>query len=251
MQILFSNMKKIFFLLTFTSLLTATQGQSAFEKAKVEILCQAIRFNHIMQNKAEIANKLDCTSLETMNKSLPNASRASKNVLAAYKSKNYAHIPEEINRIKQLKKDILLEFKKLAPRISKSAEFQAKWQKGIDSLSIILDQNLSLPNEEGVQVENKNNDNKEHELEETVIPYERNTNKIPSSETNSNTGLWIISILAVLIAFLSVGYAYLTQKTTTHKLKEMEGLLKERYNHLDVRMDKMLTREEFRKQNPL
>ena len=251
MQILFSNMKKIFFLLIFTSLLTATQGQSAFEKAKIEILCQAIRFNHIMQNKAEIANKLDCTSLETMNKSLPNASRASKNVLAAYKSKNYANIPEEINRIQQLKKDILLEFKKLAPRISKSAEFQAKWQKGIDSLSIILDQNLSLPNEEGVQVENKNNDNKEHELEETVIPYERNTNKLPSPETNSNTGLWIISILAVLISFLSVGYAYLTQKTTAHKLKEMEGLLKERYNHLDVRMDKMLTREEFRKQNPL
>lgn len=244
-------MKKTFFLLIFNSFLLMSYGQNDFEKAKIEILCQAIRFNHIMQNKAEIANKLDCSSLETMNKTLPNASRASKNILAAYKNKAYANITDDTKKIQQLKKDILAEFKKLAPRISKSADFQAKWQKGMDSLSAVLDQSLSLPNDEGVQVENKDNDNKEHELEETVIPYERNNTKLPTPENSSNTGLWIISILAVLIAFLSVGYAYLTQKTTAHKLKEIEGLLKERYNHLDVRMDKMLTREEFRKQNPL
>lgn len=224
---------------------TTVYGQNAFEKAKVEILCQTIRYNHIMQNKAEVANKLDCSSLETMNKSLPNASRASKNILSIYKKKTYAQISDETTRIQALKKDVLLEFKKLAPRISKSAEFQAKWQQGLDSISVALEQSLALPSDEGVQVENK-----EHELEETVIPYEHNTNKLPALES-SNTGLWIISILAALISFLSLGYAYLTQKTTAHKLKEIETLLKERYNQLDVRMDKMLTREEFRKQNPL
>jgi hypothetical protein len=243
-------MKKAFPFSILICLFTATYGQSAFEKAKIEILCQAIRFNHIMQNKAEIANKLDCSSLETISKTLPNASRASKNILASYKNKSYSQISDETKRIQQLKKDILLEFKKLAPRISKSAEFQAKWQRGLDSISVALDQSLALPTDEGVQAENKNNDNKDNELEETVIPYERNNNKIPAPES-SNTGLWIISILAVLISFLSVGYAYLTQKTSTHRLKEMENLLKERYNHLDTRMDKMLTREEFRKQNPL
>jgi len=250
-KILSFNMKKIFFSLIFSSFLSAAYGQNAFEKAKIEILCQAIRFNHLMQNKAEVANKLDCSSLETMSRTLPNASRASKNILAAYKSKTYANISEEIKKIQQLKKEVLLEFKKLAPRISKSADFQEKWQKGIDSLSVVLDQSLSLPTEEGVQVESKNKENKAYELEETVIPYEPNANKLPNPETSSNTGLWIISILAVLISFLSVGYVYLTQKTTAHKLKEMEGLLKERYNHLDVRMDKMLTREEFGKHNPL
>ena len=243
-------MKKIFSFSVLICLFTATYGQSTFKKAKIEILCQTIRFNHIMQNKAEVANKLDCSSLETMNKSLPNASRASKNILAAYKNKTYPQITEETKKIQQLKKDVLLEFKKLAPLISKSAEFQAKWQQGLDSISLALDQSLALPNDEGVQVENKNNENKDHELEETVIPYEHNPNKLPAPES-SNTGLWIVSILAVLISFLSVGYAYLTQKTTAHKLKEMEALLKERYNHLDTRMDKMLTREEFRKQNPL
>lgn len=244
-------MKKVFSFSVLTFLFTATYGQNAFEKAKIEILCQAIRFNHIMQNKPEIANKLDCSSLETMSKSLPNASRASKNILTAFKNKNYAQISDETKRIQQLKKDVLLELKKLAPRISKSAEFQAKWQQGLDSISAVLDQNLSLPSDEGVQIENKHNDNKSYELEETIIPYERNNNnKLPTPETSSNTGLWIISILAVLISFLSVGYAYLTQKTSTHQLKEMEALLKERYNHLDTRMDKMLTREEFRKQNP-
>ncbi|GAB4123391.1 MAG: hypothetical protein OHK0045_23600 [Raineya sp.] len=243
-------MKKIFFLLILAALFTTTYGQSSFEKAKIEILCQAIRFNHIMQNKAEIANKLDCSSIETMNKSLPNASRASKNILAAYKNKTYPNIAEEIDKIKKLKKDILSELKKLAPRISKSADFQAQWQRGLDSLSAVLDQSLSLPNEEALQVEDKTPENKETKLEETIIPYERDANKLPNPEAGSNTGLWIISILAVLISFLSVGYAYITQKTSTHKLQEMEKLLKERYNHLDTRIDKMLTREEFRKQNP-
>ena len=243
-------MKKAFPFSILICLFTATYGQSAFEKAKIEILCQAIRFNHIMQNKAEIANKLDCSSLETISKTLPNASRASKNILASYKNRSYSQISDETKRIQQLKKDVLLEFKKLAPRISKSAEFQEKWQQGLDSLSAILDKNLSLPSNEDAQAENKTPESKETELQETIIPYEGNT-KLPAPEPSSNTGLWIISILAVLIAFLSVGYAYLTQKTTAHKLKELENLLKERYNHLDTRMDKMLTREEFRKQNPL
>lgn len=247
-------MKKIFSLLLPFFSLSAIYGQNAFEKAKLEILCQTIRFNHTMQGKADIANKIDCSSLETMSKTLPNASRASKDILVRYKSKNYPQITDENAKIRQLKKEVVSELKKLAPRISKAADFQAKWQQGLDSLSAALDQQLSLPTEEGVQVENKpstSTDNKDSELEETVIPYERNSNKLPTPEASSNTGLWIISILAVLIAFLSVGYAYLTQKTTAHKLKEMEGLLKERYNHLDVRMDKMLTREEFRKHNPL
>ncbi|MCU0440249.1 MAG: hypothetical protein MUC49_20355 [Raineya sp.] len=222
-------------------------GQTEFEKAKLEILCQAIRFNHIMQGKAEVANQLDCSSLQTLEKSVPNASRASKNMITAYKSKAYQQIPAETDKIKQLKKEVFNDLKKLAPRINKSADFQAKWQKGLDSLSTLLDSNLSLPVDETTQNTEPKTDNANPDLEETIIPVERPKN---NTGEQSNTGLWIITILAMMISFLSVGYAYLTQKTTAHKLKEMDNLVKERYNHLDVRMDKMLTKEEFRKHNP-
>jgi hypothetical protein len=222
-------------------------GQTEFEKAKLEILCQAIRFNHVMQGKAEIANQLDCSNLQSLEKSVPNASRASKNMITVYKNKTYQQIPAETDKIKQLKKEVLSELKKLAPRINKNAGFLAKWQKGLDSLSTLLDSNLSLPTEENTQNPEVKTDNTNPDLEETVIPLER-----PKTNTGeqSNTGLWIITILAMMISFLSVGYAYLTQKTTAHKLKEMDNLVKERYNHLDVRMDKMVTKEEYRKQNP-
>lgn len=245
-------MKKVFSILFFYLFCLVIYGQNTFEKAKLEILCQAIRFSHTMQGKADVANKIDCSSIETLSKTLPNASRASKDLLLRYRGKTYPQVIDETEKIQQLKKEVLAEIRKLAPRISKSADFQAKWQQGVDSLSAVLEQKLLLPSDESSQNNpTPNVENKNTELEETIIPYERNTNKLPAPEASSNTGLWIISILAVLISFLSVGYAYLTQKTTAHKLKEMENLLKERYHHLDVRMDKMLTREEFRKHNPM
>jgi len=221
-------------------------GQSEFEKAKLEILCQAIRYNHAMQGKSEVANQLDCSTLQTLEKSIPNASRSSKNMIIAYKNKNYPQIPAEIDKIKQLKKEVITELKKLGSRINKDAQFQAKWQKGLDSLSTLLNENLSLPTDESQNGENKI-DSSNPNLEETVIPVER-----PKTNEGEQThaGLWIITILAMMIAFLSVGYSYLTQKTTAHKLKEVDALLKERYNHLDVRIDKMVTKEEYRKHNP-
>jgi hypothetical protein len=222
-----------------------TFGQSEFEKAKLEILCQAIRYNHLMQGKAEIANQLDCSSLQSLEKTTPKSSKASKNLLIAYKNKLYKQFPSDKDKAKQLKKEVWAELKALAPRINKSREFQEKWQKGLDSLSKELDNSLSLGSDE-VSTNEVIPENNTNNLEETIIPVERPKT---SNAEQSNTGLWIIAILAILISFLSVGYAYLTQKTTAHKLKELDNLVKERYNHLDVRMDKMLTREEYRKQN--
>lgn len=221
-------------------------AQIPFEKAKLEILCQAIKFNHTQQNKAEIANKIDCSTLQTLEKTTPNASRASKNIISTYKNKNYPNLSSDEEKIKQFKKDIWKELRSLAPRISKSADFQAKWKIGLDSLSASLDKTLGITTaNEGVQMNNSKNDRNTGEIEETIIPAENQ--KLPLPESSSNTGLWIITILSILIAFVSVGYAYLIAKTTSHRIKEMENMFKERYQHLDTRMDKMLTREEFKK----
>ncbi len=221
-------------------------AQIPFEKAKLEILCQAIKFNHIQQNKAEIANKIDCSTLLTLEKTTPNSSRASKNIISAYKNKNYAHLSSDEEKIKQFKKDVWKELRSLAPRISKSADFQAKWKIGLDSLSASLDKTLGITTtDEGVQRNDSKSDTNTGEIQETIIPAENQ--KLPPPEASSNTGLWIITILSILIAFVSMGYAYLIAKTTSHRLKEMENMFKERYQHLDTRMDKMLTREEFKK----
>lgn len=230
-----------FFLLHFSLF-----AQTSFEKAKLEILCQAIRFNHIQQNKVEIASKIDCSSLQSLEKTTPNSSRASKNIISAYKNKTYTNLSTDEEKIRQFKKEVWRELRNLAPRISKSAEFQAKWRTGLDSLSASLDKTLGISTEEGVQSSEKKEDS-DVEVQETIIPAENQ--RLPAPEASSNTGLWIITILSILIAFVSLGYAYLVAKTTSHRIKEMENMFKERYQHLDTRLDKMLTREEFKKLN--
>lgn len=221
-------------------------AQIPFEKAKLEILCQAVRFNHIQQGKIDIARKIDCSTLQTLEKTIPNSSRASKNIISAYKNKVYSNLISDEEKIRQFKKDIWKELRSLAPRISKSADFQVKWKTGLDSLSTSLDKTLGIATtDEGVQMNDSKGNTNTGEVEEMIIPAENQ--KLPPPETSSNTGLWIIAILSILIAFVSVGYAYLVAKTTSHRIKEMENMFKERYQHLDTRMDKMLTREEFKK----
>lgn len=232
----------LFGLISFT-----TWAQTSFEKAKLEILCQTIRYSHIQQNKENIAKKIDCSTLQTLEKTVPTSSRASKNIISAYKNKNYPHLSTEEEKIVQFKKDIWKEFRSLGPRISKSPDFQAKWKAGLDSLSVVLDKTLGIFSDEGVQIhENKTEENfTSSQIEETIIQNENP--KLPPPENSSNTGLWIIAILSILTAFVSLGYAYLVAKTTSHRIKEMENMFKERYQHLDNRLDKMLTREEFKK----
>ncbi|MDX1904596.1 MAG: hypothetical protein SFU27_10600 [Thermonemataceae bacterium] len=222
-------------------------SQNTLDKAKLEVLCQAIRFSHIMQNKAEIANSIDCSSLQTLDKTIPQSSKASKQMFKLYLKKTYREFPSEEVKIKKMKAEVFADLRKLGMRINKTAASQDKWLKGLDSLSNLLDEKLSLQRNENTTTDTQNtNDSSlsDNSLDETVIPLEQN----PTPKTDSpHTGLWIISILAILLAFLAVGYAYLTQKTTAHKLREMENLVKERYQHLDTRMDKMLTRDEFKK----
>ena len=51
--------------------------------------------------------------------------------------------------------------------------------------------------------------------------------------------------MSALAAFVGLGMAYMVQKTSEHKIRELEMLVKERYQHLDTRMDKMATKEEL------
>jgi hypothetical protein len=223
-----------------------------YEKAKLQMLCQAVQFNCLQQGKTEIAIKLDCSDLQTLEKTIPVNFKASKTLLQNFKNRGYTKITDLSGKLDRLQKDISAELKGLGNRLyPKDKAAQNRWQRGLDSLNIVFEKTrqdaiAQLP--EGTSnpeiPKNKTPEITTTEQENTVTPITI-TDGSKNADTD-HTGLWIITILAILISFLSIGYAYLISRTTSHRIREWDKLLRERYNHLDARLDKMATKEDVK-----
>ncbi len=220
-----------------------------FEKGKLQVICQAVKFNCLQQGKMDIIEKISCENLASLEKSIPASFKASKKLVADYKKKTYPNLKTTDAKLERINKDVLDELKKLGTRINKEADKQVAWEKGVDSLALVF----GKIREEIVQDAPETNNNQEENL--TTKPPTENSEDVTAtivspktdekSSSESNTGLWIITIMSALAAFVSLGMAYMVQKTSEHKIRELEMLVKERYQHLDTRMDKMATKEEL------
>lgn len=222
-----------------------------FEKGKLQVICQAVKFNCLQQGKMDIIEKISCETLGSLEKSIPASFKGSKKLVADYKKKTYPNLKTTDAKLERINKDILDELKKLGTRINKEADKLVAWEKGVDSLALVF----GKIREEIVAETSESNNNQEEnittkpptenaeDVTATIVTPQTNENSTKGAE--SNTGLWIITIVSALAAFVSLGMAYMVQKTSEHKIRELEMLVKERYQHLDTRLDKMATKEEL------
>ncbi len=222
-----------------------------FEKGKLQVICQAVKFNCLQQGKMDIIEKISCETLGSLEKSIPASFKGSKKLVADYKKKTYPNLKTTDAKLERINKDILDELKKMGTRINKEADKLVAWEKGVDSLALVF----GKIREEIVAESPESNNNQEEnittkpptengeDVTATIVTPQTNENGTKGAE--SNTGLWIITIVSALAAFVSLGMAYMVQKTSEHKIRELEMLVKERYQHLDTRMDKMATKEEL------
>lgn len=250
-----TNKKNIYFCLFFLTFFANNQTVFAqnnpsqlFEKGKLQVICQAVKFNCLQQGKMDIIEKISCETLGSLEKSIPASFKASKKLVADYKKKTYPNLKTADAKLERINKDVLDELKKLGSRINKEADKQVAWEKGVDSLALVF----GKIREDIVAETPESNNTQEENI--TAKPPTENTEDVTATivspkadgkTAESNTGLWIISIVSALAAFVGLGMAYMVQKTSEHKIRELEMLVKERYQHLDTRMDKMATKEEL------
>ena len=60
-----------------------------FEKGKLQVICQAVKFNCLQQGKMDIIEKISCETLGSLEKSIPASFKGSKKLVADYKKKTY------------------------------------------------------------------------------------------------------------------------------------------------------------------
>ncbi len=259
LSLLFCAVFLLLFGSAYLSPLSAQQkGQEAlFEASKLQMLCQAVRFNCLAQGKYEVAKQINCESFAKLERSIPNSYKTSKKLLSQLKGKQYNNYPLIEERIEKLSADIAEELLKIGNAVKKTKEDKLAWQSSVDSLTLSFQQvrdeamrkAAELPAEQEtqappIQEELPSTNGEQSTQNESLPPIQ-----IQDPATQSSTGLWMLTILSILIAFVSLGYAYMIKMTVLQRIRQAEAMYAERYAILAEQIQQSLSREDFAQLN--
>ncbi|MGD1841055.1 MAG: hypothetical protein ACFB0B_09185 [Thermonemataceae bacterium] len=244
-------MKKLLVSLLVVLFWQGTQAQTTealYEEAKLTMVCKAIQFNCREQGQKQIADQLTCESYASINTTLPANFKSSRRILNTFKGKKYANTADLEGRLDQLSEEVINELRRIGNAVKNSQAEKDSWQAKVDEVVMdftrVKDEALLAATPATTQDEEENETAPvATQEEETTTPLTPYTDE--EKATESNTGLWITTILATLIALVSLGYAYMVKSTVLHRIKQAEGMYRERYIHLDERMDQLITKEEL------
>ncbi|MEM9983307.1 MAG: hypothetical protein AAF734_12485, partial [Bacteroidota bacterium] len=245
-------MKKLLVSLLVGLFWQGTQAQTTealYEEAKLAMVCKAIQFNCREQGQKQIADQLTCDSYASINTTLPANFKSSRRILTSFKGKEYPNATGLEERLDQLSEEVIKELRRIGNAVRNSQAEKNDWQAKVDELVMdftrVKDETLLAATPTTTQDDEEENDTAPVATQEetTTTPLPPYTDE--EKTTESNTGLWITTILATLIALVSLGYAYMVKSTVLHRIKQAEGMYRERYIHLDERMDQLITKEEL------
>ncbi|NIK74649.1 hypothetical protein FHS56_002178 [Thermonema lapsum] len=226
-----------------------TQGNEslAFEQAKLQMLCEAIRFNYKYQGQASYVKTLDCRSLQALGNSLPSRFKSSTRLYNTYARRSYEQLTDLESRLEKLQKDLIAELEGIGQIAhgNDSKKLQI-WNDALRQLNREFDiirsnairQQLATE-KQAPFVHPKEND--VNEPSEISAPEQEAVNIAPISSqktaANGYHGLWIISILSAFVALAAAGTAYVIHVRSKSEIAALREMVYERYNLLDRRFD--------------
>lgn len=223
-----------------------TQGNEslAFEQAKLQMLCEAIRFNYRYQGQASYVKTLDCRSLQALGNSLPSRFKSSTRLYNTYARRSYEQLTDLESRLEKLQKDLIAELEGIGQIAhgNDSKKLQI-WNDALRQLNREFDiirsnairQQLATEKQAPFVHPKENDANGRSE----ILAPEENTTPVSSQKTaaNGHHGLWIISILSAFVALAAAGTAYVIHVRSKSEIAALREMVYERYNLLDRRFD--------------
>lgn len=216
-----------------------------FDEGKLEIVCQAIQFYLKANARENASNNIDCSTLETIEESIPEEYKATARFFRLFKKKRYGSYGSEqkklARRLEKLIKDINTELSKVRK--------DTAWNNRLTGLIVDLDK---------VKVRTiSGNDDSNHATDTTNTSQQTNTVQQTKKTTPKKTGDSPMSIFLSIVSLLAAGALGYMAYTFRQKLEEiteqldnLDEAFKEKYSRLDNRIDTMTPVRDFRTIDP-
>lgn len=235
------------FLLSYASFTYSQVSETlSFEQAKLEMLCQAIRFNYRYQGQSAYIKTLDCRSLKALGNSIPSRFKSSTRLYRTYAERSYSQLPDIESRLEKLQKDLIAELESIGQIAhGHNAKKLLEWNRALQQLNREFEgirartlQRQSQTQEAMPVPEATFSEQTEQEttmLQENT--HDISTGLVENVPSHENHGLWIITILSVFVALTSASIAYVIYVRSKSEMAALREIVYERYNLLDRRFD--------------
>lgn len=218
------------------------EEENKFDKGKLEIVCQAIKFYLTANAQVNASNGVDCSSLEAVEGSIPDDYKATNRFFKLFKRKRYRSYGRgKLNRrLGKLIKDIRTELQKV--------RHDTAWNNGLARLMTDLNKtreqavNSTQPKSNKQQTEDTAKTIQKADTEETIQQPKKNT----PNQTEDNTMSTILSIIAILALGGLAYFFYQKMNELKQQIADLDEAFREKYSRLDNRIDMMTPIQDFR-----
>ncbi|OJJ20138.1 hypothetical protein BKI52_16840 [marine bacterium AO1-C] len=224
---------------TQAQLMPLQEEENRFDQGKLDIVCQAIKFYLKANAHANASNGIECSSLESIEASIPEEYKATTRFFKLFKRKRYRSYGRGKldRRLQKLIKDIDTELKKIRKDTS--------WESQRKRLMISLEEAKNSVVSPG-NTQSRPDSTPTSSQEDSTNTVNNQPKTSTPKQTEDDTMSTVLSIVAILALGGLAYFFYQKMNELQQQIADLEEAFREKYSRLDNRLDMMTPMNDFR-----